>query len=63
MSKKLVKMAGDIVQNECKKKYKEGINIGDIAITSPGNMKCRTIFHVALYKYWVFDGNISIEVC
>ncbi|CAC5395808.1 PARP10_14_15 [Mytilus coruscus] len=62
VSEKLVKIAGKSVQDECYKKYKNGINIGDIAITSPGNMKCKRIFHVALYRYWVFDGNISAEI-
>ncbi|XP_052083507.1 uncharacterized protein LOC127720795 [Mytilus californianus] len=62
VSKKLLKIAGNVVQDECNKTYKKGINIGEIAITSPGNMKCKKIFHVALYVYWVSDGNISVEI-
>lgn len=62
VSQKLVEKAGKSVQDECKKKYKNGINIGDIAITSAGHMICQKIFHVALYTYWVCDGNISTEV-
>ncbi|CAC5395812.1 unnamed protein product [Mytilus coruscus] len=62
VSAKLVKIAGKSVQDECYVKYKNGINIGDIAITSPGNMICKEIFHVALYTYWVCDGNISAEI-
>lgn len=62
MSKQLVKEAGKSVQEECRKFYKNGINIGDIAITSAGDKIFKWIFHVALYTYWVNDGNISAEV-
>ena len=63
MSKELVKKAGDTIQKECKDQHKEGINIGDIAVTSVGNLKNhKKIFHVALYTSWIFNGNLSIQV-
>lgn len=62
MSKQLVKEAGKSVQEECKTMYKNGINIGDIAITSGWDLVFTWIFHVALYTYWINDGNISAEV-
>lgn len=62
VSQKLVEKAGKSVQDECKENYKNGINIGEIAITSKGDMICQQIFHVALYTNFVCDGNISTEV-
>ncbi|CAG2222956.1 PARP10_14_15 [Mytilus edulis] len=62
VSQKLVEKAGKSVQDKCKENYKNGINIGDIAITSAGHMICQKIFHVALYINFVCDGNISTEI-
>ncbi|XP_063410544.1 uncharacterized protein LOC134693634 [Mytilus trossulus] len=62
VSKQLVKEACKSIQEECKRNYKNGINIGGIAITSAGDKCFKWIFHVALYTYWVNDGNISAEI-
>jgi hypothetical protein len=63
VSKELVKKAGDTIQKESYDQHKEGINIGDIAVTSAGNLKNhKKIFHVALYTRWIFNGNLSIQV-
>ena len=62
VSKELVKKAGDTIQKECDQ-HKEGIDIGDIAVTSAGNLKNhKKIFHVVLYTRWIFNGNLSIQV-
>ena len=63
VSKELVEKAGDTIQKECINQHKEGIDIGNIAVTSAGNLKNhQNIFHVALYTSWIFNGNLSIQV-
>ena len=63
VSKELVKKAGVTIQKECHDQHKEGINIGNITVTSAGNLKNhKNIYHVALYTSWIFNGNLSIQV-
>ena len=63
VSKELVKKAGDTIQKEFYDQHKERINIGDITVTSAGNLKNhKKIFHVVLYTSWIFNGNLSIQV-
>jgi O-acetyl-ADP-ribose deacetylase (regulator of RNase III) len=51
VSKELVEKAGDTIQKECINQHKEGIDIGNIAVTSAGNLK----------NYVTFQVNIEIE--
>jgi O-acetyl-ADP-ribose deacetylase (regulator of RNase III) len=39
-----VKKAGNAIQKECKDQHKEGIDIGNIAVTSAGNLKMNDLF-------------------
>ncbi|KAL4232309.1 Poly (ADP-ribose) polymerase [Mactra antiquata] len=52
----ILKSAGNIIQQECEQNYPDGIKYGEVAVTSPGNLKCTKIFHVAINKY---DANDS----
>ncbi|CAC5395810.1 PARP10_14_15 [Mytilus coruscus] len=62
VSKMLVDKAGSTIQVECDKQYKNGIDIGQIVVTKAGKLKCKNIFHIALYTRWVSTGNLSIEI-
>ncbi|XP_050395688.1 protein mono-ADP-ribosyltransferase PARP15 isoform X2 [Patella vulgata] len=45
------KAAGPNLQAECKEKYPNGINVGDIAVTGPGNLRCQKVYHTCLSSY------------
>lgn len=49
-SKALLGAAGDVIQTECEK-YPNGIQDGEIAITSGGQLSCKAIYHGALSKF------------
>lgn len=49
-SKVLLGAAGDVIQTECEK-YPNGIQDGEIAITSGGQLSCKAIYHGALSKF------------
>ncbi|CAG2202845.1 unnamed protein product [Mytilus edulis] len=44
-SKALLEAAGDSIQSECTDQYPTGINSKTVAITGPGNLHCKAIFH------------------
>lgn len=50
-SKSLLKAAGPGIQQECKKKYKGGIYMGEIAVTEGHNLNCKHVFHGYLSSY------------
>jgi O-acetyl-ADP-ribose deacetylase (regulator of RNase III) len=47
----LLSAAGDVIQAECEQNYPNGIQDGEIAITSGGQLSCKAIYHGALSKY------------
>ena len=56
----ILKVGGDSLQDECKKKYSNSLNEGDIAEIKPaGKLKCKAIFLVVLPRC---DGPKSFEV-
>ncbi|CAC5369063.1 unnamed protein product [Mytilus coruscus] len=55
-SKALVDAAGKSIQSECTNKYPSGINSKTVAITGPGNLHCKAIFHVTLPR-WQAQGD------
>uniref|UniRef100_A0A8W8JYQ1 Poly [ADP-ribose] polymerase n=1 Tax=Magallana gigas TaxID=29159 RepID=A0A8W8JYQ1_MAGGI len=55
-SRALLDAAGAGLQTECKRKYPTGIQKGDVAVTGPGNLKCKFIFHGCLQKYGSSDA-------
>lgn len=50
-SKAMLDAAGDGIQTECRTNYPNGIQDGEIAITSGGQLSCDAIYHGALSKY------------
>ena len=52
VSQALLKAAGKALKVECAKKAP--VNVGDVAVTGAGNMKCKHIMHVVLPSY---DGS------
>jgi len=52
LSPVLLEAAGQTLQDECNKKAP--IEVGDIAVTSGGNLKCKYVFHVVGKD---FDGH------
>ncbi|XP_061184934.1 uncharacterized protein LOC133192948 [Saccostrea echinata] len=50
-SKALLSAAGFGIQVECQQNYPNGIQDGEIAITSGGQLSCQAIYHGALSKY------------
>ncbi|XP_060080184.1 uncharacterized protein LOC132559570 [Ylistrum balloti] len=62
VSKTILKMGGNRIQRECNTTYKDGICIGDVAVTSAGKFqRVRNIFHVVLPS-WKPTGNLSLMV-
>ena len=45
----LLKVGGQLLQQECDNKAP--INVGDVAITGPGNLRCRHVLHTVLPGY------------
>lgn len=55
VSASLLKAGGSSLQQECRSKYPQGINFGDFAVTTGGNMKCQIVLHGCLQQ-WRGDG-------
>ncbi|XP_046570875.1 protein mono-ADP-ribosyltransferase PARP14-like isoform X2 [Haliotis rubra] len=51
VSMSLLKAAGPQLQEECDRKYEEGINLGEVAVTKGGNLQCKSVFHGLLLKW------------
>ncbi|XP_046335597.2 protein mono-ADP-ribosyltransferase PARP14-like [Haliotis rufescens] len=51
VSRSLLKAAGPKLQEECERKYEEGINLGEVAVTKGGNLQCKVVFHGLLLKW------------
>lgn len=51
LSRTLLKVGGDKLKTECELKYPDGIKPGEVAITSGGAMKCKTLYHGLLTKW------------
>ena len=45
----LLQAGGSSLQQECYKKAP--INVGDVAVTGPGNLPCRYVFHTVMPSY------------
>lgn len=55
-SKALLTAAGAGLQTECNEKYPTGIQKGEVAVTGPGNLRCKFIFHGCLNRYGSQDA-------
>lgn len=51
ISRQLLKAAGESVQEECWAKYPKGIGLGQVALTSAGDMDCKALFHGQLSRW------------
>lgn len=51
VSASISNLGGDSIQQECKTKYPEGINFGEIAITGGGKLACKIVCHGALSQW------------
>ncbi|KAK3095440.1 hypothetical protein FSP39_014712 [Pinctada imbricata] len=62
VSNSLLKAGGETLQEECTKNYPNGIEFGDVAVTSGGKLKCKNVLHGAL-PAWSQDQSVqSLEV-
>ena len=50
----LLEAGGNCLQDECNLKYPEGIEHGEIAVVTGGNLSCKKVYFVAL-PFW--SGN------
>ncbi|XP_061165013.1 protein mono-ADP-ribosyltransferase PARP15-like [Saccostrea echinata] len=55
-SRALLEAAGEELQKECDQKYPKGITQQEIAVTGPGNLKCKIVCHGTLLKYGTSDA-------
>ena len=44
----LLEAGGDSIQDECRSMYSEGIDYGEIAMVTGGNLSCKMVYFVAL---------------
>ncbi|XP_061170810.1 protein mono-ADP-ribosyltransferase PARP14-like [Saccostrea echinata] len=58
ISKSLSRAGGESLQDECKIKYKHGIEPGKVAITKGGNLKCKQVYHgtIKRWDHWKGDA-------
>ncbi|XP_076071626.1 protein mono-ADP-ribosyltransferase PARP14-like [Mytilus galloprovincialis] len=56
LSKEILEAAGYSIQSECTDQYPTAIDSNTVAITSPGNLQCKAIFHVTLPR-WRAQGD------
>ncbi|CAG2207725.1 unnamed protein product [Mytilus edulis] len=51
VSNSLLKFGGQKLQDECSKKYPKGVDYGEVAVTTGGNLNCDIVCHGCLNKY------------
>lgn len=61
MSNLILRHGGKEIQDDLNAQYKEGIGIGDVAVSIPGKLKCFNIIHCVLLN-WIATGNLSCKV-
>ncbi|XP_062571656.1 protein mono-ADP-ribosyltransferase PARP14-like isoform X2 [Saccostrea cucullata] len=59
-SRAMLQKAGRSIQQECTRKYPDGIKFGELAETGGGELYCGYIFHGCL-KYWRAEESNSVE--
>ena len=47
----LLKAGGSSIQADCNQKYPNGISVGEVAVTTAGDLKCKNILHICLEAY------------
>ncbi|KAK3589891.1 hypothetical protein CHS0354_015917 [Potamilus streckersoni] len=61
ISKTILKHGGDNIQRECLQQYPNGVNPGQVVVTSGGQLSCMNVYHGCLSAYDGEQGN-SIEL-
>ncbi|XP_061165012.1 protein mono-ADP-ribosyltransferase PARP15-like [Saccostrea echinata] len=56
----MLEKTGRSIQEECKRKYPDGIKFGELAETGGGDLYCGYVFHGCL-KYWRAEESNSVE--
>ncbi|XP_053407521.1 protein mono-ADP-ribosyltransferase PARP14-like [Mercenaria mercenaria] len=51
LSNALLKAGGSKIQQECNQKYQDGIEVGDVAVTTAGKLKCSKIYHITMKHF------------
>ncbi|XP_067657209.1 protein mono-ADP-ribosyltransferase PARP15-like [Haliotis asinina] len=59
LTKAILRVAGETIQDECKQKYPNGIKPGEVAVTSGGRMTCKQIFHITLTTWKPDDAEVE----
>ena len=54
------KAGGQIIEDECKRKYPNGIEDTQVGITIAGNLKAKYLLHVVTPKYHLVDDPLSL---
>lgn len=62
VSSLILKGGGKGIEEECKNLYQDGIGVGEIAVTSSGELGFKKIFHGVLYQPWISTRNFSLKV-
>lgn len=62
VSAAVLKTAGSKLQKECHAKHRNGIGLGEIAVTDGYNAACKNIYHMALQPYSQTSMKSCIEV-
>jgi len=61
VSRSLATAGGNKIQQDCKRKYPEGIKAGKIACTKGGNLNCKKIYH-CIVPHWDGGTGTSLQV-
>ena len=64
VSRTIKELAGNQVQDDCRRHHPDGIELGQVIKTSSGNLRsCKAIFHGALQQYSKSNPQKCIFVC
>ena len=49
------------MQRECDSKYRDGIRVGEIAVTGGYNLNCKKVYHIAVDSYEKENARDSLD--
>lgn len=62
LSKAILKAGGSMIQDDCTKNYPNGIDVGEVAVTSAGKLKCSNIYHIAIKHFDNRNPRVCLQV-
>ncbi|XP_052077921.1 protein mono-ADP-ribosyltransferase PARP14-like [Mytilus californianus] len=62
VSQSLLNAGGKTLQSECTKKYPNGVNPGEIAVTNGGKLECKSVYHGALTGWSPTEAPKELEM-